>query len=275
MNRFIILALLCASVYGQIVDMGTDCGRGTTDVNKITGGENAKRGNWGWQIALNMFGSLSCGGSLINSEWIVTAAHCVDGFEVPRYFNVDIGVYHRFAPDSWSLMNQKLSKIITHPDYDDTTFMNDIALLKLMTPVEFDTIDYKITPACIPDGTEDYSGKTGWLTGYGTMFSFGGESDTLRQADVPVLSEAQCNARFPKEQGYYINDTKHVCGVDEDRVKDTCQGDSGGPLNVMGEDGRWHLVGLTSWGPHPCGSGTAYTRLSGFKDWIVSTIASN
>lgn len=68
-------------------------------------------------------------------------------------------------------MGQKLSKIITHPEYDDTTFMNDIALLKLMTPVEFDTTEYKITPACIPDGTEDYSGKTGWLTGYGTMFS--------------------------------------------------------------------------------------------------------
>lgn len=55
--------------------------------------------------------------------------------------------------------------------------------------------------------------------------------------------------------------------------KDTCNGDSGGPLVARSQvNGRWHLVGVTSWGPNPCGEGGVYTRLSGFNDWILSTV---
>ena len=54
------------------------------------------------------------------------------------------------------------------------------------------------------------------------------------------------------------------------------QGDSGGPLVVKSQnDGRWHLVGLTSYGPNPCGEGGVYTRLSGFQNWIVQTMNAN
>ena len=73
------------------------------------------------------------------------------------------------------------------------------------------------------------------------------ESNFLRIANIPVLSNQKCAERFPKEKGYYIDVNKHVCGVDSNKQKDTCLGDSGGPLNVRGNDGRWHLVGLTSW----------------------------
>ena len=40
---------------------------------------------------------------------------------------------------------------------------------------------------------------------------------------MPVLSPAQCNAHFPKNKGYFIDDAKHVCGVDPKLKKDTCQ----------------------------------------------------
>lgn len=54
------------------------------------------------------------------------------------------------------------------------------------------------------------------------------------------------------------------------------KGDSGGPLVVKSRsDGRWHLVGLTSFGPNPCGEGGVYTRLSGFANWIISTMNAN
>lgn len=49
------------------------------------------------------------------------------------------------------------------------------------------------------------------------------------------------------------------------------KGDSGGPLNIKGNDGRWHLVGITSYG-EDCGSGGVYTRVSGYKEWITEII---
>jgi secreted trypsin-like serine protease len=63
------------------------------------------------------------------------------------------------------------------------------------------------------------------------------------------MSESYCQNRFS------ANAKTQVCAGYAKLGKDTCQGDSGGPLNVKGSDGRWHLVGLTSYGPNPCGEG--------------------
>ena len=56
------------------------CGKRLSNFpNKIVGGYRATIGDWGWQVGLNYFGSMVCGGSLINSQWIITAAHCLYG----------------------------------------------------------------------------------------------------------------------------------------------------------------------------------------------------
>ena len=168
---------------------------------------------------------------------------------------------------------RKLSKVISHPSYDERKLINDIALAKMDSPVNFDTVNYHITPACIPDGNEDYAGRSGYVTGFGTLFSGGSVSSKLRQVDVPVKSASFCENRFKYNN---INSRTQVCAGESGLGRDTCQGDSGGPLVVKSQvDGRWHLVGLTSYGPNPCGEGGVYTRLSGFQNWIVSTMNAN
>ena len=131
-------------------------------------------------------------------------------------------------------------------------------------------VNHKITAVCIPDDTEDYTDRTGYITGYGLLFTGGSVSSVLRQADVPIKSRAYCESKFSSDK---IDSTIQVCAGESGLGRDTCQGDSGGPLVVRSKiDGRWHLVGLTSFGPDPCGEGTVYTRLSGFVNWISSTI---
>jgi hypothetical protein len=46
---------------------------------------------------------------------------------------------------------------------------NDIAMMKLNSPVSIDTVEYKIVPACIPARTNTYEGRTAWVTGYGKL----------------------------------------------------------------------------------------------------------
>lgn len=107
------------------------CGKRLNDFpNKIVGGYQAAVGDWGWQIGMNYNGRFSCGGSLINSQWVLTAAHCLYGRLTPSYYTISVGYNDRLTPNSWSTV-KAVTKIFIHESYSPSTFSNDIALMKL------------------------------------------------------------------------------------------------------------------------------------------------
>ncbi|KAG8222567.1 hypothetical protein J437_LFUL011693, partial [Ladona fulva] len=114
---------------------------------RIVGGGNAAPGAWPWQAALYREGEFQCGATLISDHWLVSAGHCFfharDDYWVAR-----LGTLRR-GTDLPSPYEQRrpVSSIILHPGYVDAGFLNDIALLRLSSPVE---ITDHVRPACLP-----------------------------------------------------------------------------------------------------------------------------
>jgi uncharacterized repeat protein (TIGR01451 family) len=233
---------------------------------KIVGGSTAQEGAWPWQVAV-LFNGMTpsngqfCAGSLITPEWIVTAAHCAD---VTTNIDIQAGIH---ALSSGAGQKRDVSTVIVHPNYNSTTFNNDIALVKVSAPFTLNSTVSTIFPLTTEDGSLANPGVTATVTGWGTTSSSGSDSDVLLQVEVPIISTSDCNA----STSYNGNVTANmICaGFIDDGGKDSCQGDSGGPL-VVPEGSGWRLAGIVSWGigcalPRFPG---VYTRVSEMTDFI-------
>jgi trypsin len=209
----------------------------------------------------------SCGGTLINKKYVLTAMHCVQSKGVTADFaRVTIGEFNT-ATKGESIPQQdiKVSKIIQRSDYDEQNINNDIALLQLSTDAVFNA---NVVPACLPtDTTKMYENQNAVVSGWGTTSSGGSASQKLRETTVKILpsSNAACTP-------YGSLGSTKMCAYTQGT--DSCQGDSGGPL-VLKEDGRYTVVGVVSYG-NGCatpGYGGIYARVTNYLGWINSNVA--
>ncbi|KAM9393114.1 transmembrane protease serine 11D-like isoform 2-T2 [Pholidichthys leucotaenia] len=182
--------------------------------SRIVGGEDADDGSWPWQASLERNNAHTCGGSLINNEWVLTAAHCFSSTSTSEW-RVSLG--RRSLVNDANVVFRSVSRIIIHPDYNDRPSNNDIALMQLSSSVTFTD---RITPVCLAaDGSVFPVGTTSWVTGFGTTSFMGDLSVTLQEVSVPVVSNADCNARY----NGFITDNMICAGLDEGG-RDSCQG---------------------------------------------------
>ncbi|XP_067225186.1 uncharacterized protein si:dkey-32n7.7 [Chanodichthys erythropterus] len=246
------------------------CGRTTfTTSSRIEGGQNASAGHWPWQASILLDGSHICGGSLINKEWVMTAAHCVDRFASDAIYSLTVVLGHQ--TQQGVNPNQEFRDVIAvvkHPSYNFTND-NDIALLKLSSPVSF--TDY-IRPVCLAaDGSVFYSGTESWITGWGNIEEgVSLPSSNLQEVEVPVIGNKQCNCLYGVGN---ITDNMICAGLLEGD-KDSCQGDSGGPM-VSNQSSVWVQSGIVSFGCARPEYPGVYTRVSRYQEWITSFMCSD
>ena len=179
------------------------------------------------------FGGHFCGGSLVREDWVVTAAHCVQG-DSPNDIKVRIGLHSQNG--TAGSVTRYVDQIIIHPQYSGNSLDNDYAILHLTQPVtNFEPIQL------ITDNSHDNEPVMSTVMGWGATQSGGWGSDVLLEVDVPI--DDSC--------GNYSNSditNNMVCAADNNGGEDSCQGDSGGPLIMTNSDGEYELIGIVSWG---------------------------
>jgi hypothetical protein len=130
-------------------DINANCGCSQYAANinaRIVGGEIAAPHSWGWAVMLNYFGLNVCGGSILSEYYIITAAHCVDDIPLlPQDYSVIVGTDTRVKSDG---QRRDVETIILHPQYNPKSKANDIAILRLATPINFS--DPHVAKICLP-----------------------------------------------------------------------------------------------------------------------------
>ncbi|CAH7470057.1 Try4 [Phodopus roborovskii] len=245
MSALLFLALVGAAVAFPVDD------------DKIVGGHTCQENSVPYQVSLNS-GYHFCGGSLINDQWVVSAAHCYK-----TRIQVRVGE-HNINVLEGNEQFVSAAKIIKHPSFSSKTLDNDIMLIKLASPV---TLNARVATVALPTSCAP-AGTLCLISGWGNTLSFGvNNPDLLQCLDAPLLSQADCEASYPGRIT-----TNMVCAGFLEGGKDSCQGDSGGPVVCNGE-----LQGIVSWG-YGCalkGKPGVYTRVCNYVDWIHNTIAAN
>uniref|UniRef100_A0A3B5M4G9 trypsin n=1 Tax=Xiphophorus couchianus TaxID=32473 RepID=A0A3B5M4G9_9TELE len=225
--------------------------------DKIIGGYECRKNSVPYMVSLNV-GYHFCGGSLISSSWVVSAAHCYQS-----RINVRLGE-HNIAVSEGTEQFIDSSTVIRHPSYNSYTLDNDIMMIKLNSPAGLNSY---VNTVSLPS-TCASAGTTCLISGWGNTLTSGTNyPDKLMCLDAPILSDTSCRNSYPGE----ITNNMFCAGFLEGG-KDSCQGDSGGPVACNGE-----LQGIVSWG-YGCAQRDrpgVYTKVCNYNTWIRNTMSSN
>jgi len=252
-----------------------DAGRHPTEVGPpgriidghIVGGKEARVNEFPYQVYLRAGNSL-CGAVILDTKWVITAAHCVNGLDASDII-MELGAHDR-RNDIPESVKMPASLNVVHPYYQSSSSGYDVAMLKMASEITFDDT---MRAACKPSNSDPsyYVNKNATISGWGTIYSGGPTSSTLLYTQVYVASLERCQQDYP-----YATETMVCAGLENGSGRDTCQGDSGGPITYKNSNGQFELLGLTSFG-RGCASGYlgVYARVHSFLDWIDEVRNSN
>ncbi|KAK4872936.1 hypothetical protein RN001_014965 [Aquatica leii] len=199
--------------------------------DKIVGGVEAGIGQFPYVVSLRYHQEHFCGGSIIDQNTVLTAAHCVDGIKIFKILNI------KFKLDLTKLMvvagtnqlNQggiwySVSRYIKHENFNSFRLTNDIAVIKVTTPIEFTTY---IQPVAI-DSTFIFANDECSVCGWGLTKMNGKPSNSLQYFIGSIVDLHECKQIY--RDGMFSLLDSNIC-IHSRYGVGTCSADSGGPLN--------------------------------------------
>ncbi|XP_012386524.2 mannan-binding lectin serine protease 1 isoform X3 [Dasypus novemcinctus] len=244
---------------------------------RIFNGRPAQKGTMPWIAMLShLNGQPFCGGSLLGTNWIVTAAHCLhqllnpddpivhnSDLLTPSDFKIILGKHWRRRSDE-NEQHLMVKHIIIHPLYNPNTFENDVGLVELSKNAVLNDF---VMPICLPEGPAQ-EGAVVIVSGWGKQF-LQRFPETLMEIEIPIVDHRTCQEAYASLKKKVTGDM--ICAGEKEGGKDACAGDSGGPMMTLDrERGQWYLVGTVSWG-EDCGKKDlygVYSYIHHHRGWI-------
>ncbi|KAF4524045.1 hypothetical protein B566_EDAN018121 [Ephemera danica] len=178
-----------------------DCVCGVTNQKlRIVGGNVTKPNEFPWVVALQRRNKFYCGATLISKRHLITAAHCMQGFNI-KEITAYLGVHSRSRLQNAVSAGIKSVKI--YPKFDIFSFNNDIAIIEL---------DRHLA---------DYSGQNAVVSGWGRIGERNITSIELRKVSVPVMSLSDCRKT---DYGASRITENMICAGYKEGKRDGCQG---------------------------------------------------
>ena len=275
---------------------GCRCGLANM-LSKIVGGQETLQHQFPWQVGLTGPRSRRpfCGGSILTSRTVLTAAHCVRWKEVGEVVVVAGDHDHQAGEGE---VRQAVCGVRLHPAYNSLDNNHDLALLTLCQPLQW---RMEVQPVCLPPPDLTPPGLSATVTGWGSLHSGGPQPDKLQAVNVTSIANTECDQVGTVLLQYTLSlslslSLSDICcntapllqaygggGVITESMlcarapgRDACQGDSGGPLVLQSREPRAHFtqIGVVSWG-QGCADHRypgVYTRLADHLGFINNNL---
>ncbi|XP_075922774.1 chymotrypsin-like elastase family member 2A [Petromyzon marinus] len=264
--------LVCAALLVGAEVSAQSCGIAAYPQIRVVNGVEARANSWPWQALVQRYSGGRwvnyCGGTLIDSQWVLTSASC---FTSGYSYRVVLGK-HSVSTSEFGEVTPPLSLAVWHSYWNPSMPANgyDIAMFKIASPV---ALSSKVRLACLPSANQILPNNYPcYATGWGSLDTSGPFPSALQQASLPVVDYATCSQ--PSWWGSSLRSSVICAGGS---TRSACYGDGGGPLNCQRWDNAWVVQGIASYvsslGCNTIRKPTVFTRVSAYNSWISAVMS--